>query len=58
MDLFFELMNRAGSVNGLDGPAVRADKIITMFTRYDKGKVGGTFVKPKSPQNALVVQAL
>ena len=48
LDLFFKLVNRAGSLDGLDGSAVGADQVVAVFSGDDQGKVGSTLVQSKA----------
>ena len=58
LNLFFELVYRAGSLNGFDGSTLSADEVIAMLSGDDQGEVGGALVQPKSAQNAFVGKTL
>jgi len=48
LDLFFKLVNGAGSLDGLDGSTVGADQVVAVFSGDDQGKVGSTLVQSKA----------
>ena len=58
LDLFFKLVNGAGSLDGLDGSTVGADQVVAVFSGNDQGEIGGTLMQSKAAQDALVRQAL
>ena len=58
LNLFLELVHRAGSFDGFNGSAIRADQVITMLAGEQQGELGGTLMEPKPAQDALVSEAL
>ena len=58
LDLFFKLVNGAGSLDGLDGSTVGTDQVVAVFSGDDQGKVGGTLMQSKAAQDALVRETL
>ena len=54
----FQIMDRAGGFNGIDGSAAGTDQVVTMLVREDEGKIGSTFMQTETTNNAGVVQAV
>ena len=56
-DFFLQFVDRAGGVDGGDGPALGADEVVAMIAGDDECKVGGPFVESESPDDAFVGEA-
>ena len=58
LDLFFKLVNGAGSLDRLDGSTVGADQVVAVFSGDNQGEIGGTLMQSKAAQDALVRETL
>ena len=45
LDFLFQVVYRAGGVDGFDGATFCADQVVAVLARKKKGEIGGTFVE-------------
>lgn len=57
-DVFFELVNGAGCLNGLDAAAIRADQVVAMDAGEKENKVSGALMKAEASDHAFFCETL
>lgn len=57
-DFFFEIVNRAGGLDGFDAPAFGADQIVAVLAGEQKREICGALVKSQAADEAVVGKAL
>ena len=57
-DIFFELMDGAGGLDGIDTATLGADEVVAVDAWEKEHEVGGAFVKAEAANHAFFSQAL
>jgi len=57
-DFVFELVDRTGRIDWVDGAALGADQVVAMLVGEDEGKVGGPFVQAETTDHAGIGEAM
>ena len=57
-DFFFELMNRAGRVDGLDAAALGANQVVAVGPGDEEGEVGSALVKAEAAHDSFIAETL
>ena len=58
LDLLFQLVHGAGSLDGLDGSALGANQVIAVLSGKQQGEVGCALMQTEAAQNTFVGKAL
>lgn len=57
-NVFFQLVDGAGGLDGLDAPAFGADEVVAMDSGEKEDEVGGSLVEAESTNHAFFGEAL
>ena len=57
-DFVFQLVDGAGSFDGLDAAAAGADEVVAVAAGDEQGEVGGAFMQAEAADDAMLGEAL